>query len=316
MDDEMILNMDSFDFSLIEDDNVSNAPTKEVVEKEEADWLNEEYDEEESGDEFEDEEEFEEEEDNADSIDLSSQFDEIDDEAEFNIGGETITKAEIADVVRTRAELKEAHEGISSYVNNLSEVEMRISTYLNASMTETETRLRQIDNMLQAPERLTPTEVQKALVAKRDLQARQTQLEANAAQVRAAEEERRQQLDLLKIRQTDSELKARVPGYRGIETLKEIAVWAQKEGIDESALRQSMSPALIKALMDAKTYREKVGGKKAIRENAQKRTSAPRSVSSKPKQRKVSTSSTSKSKAYDRAMNSGNTSAAFAFLED
>ncbi|MGL5964498.1 MAG: hypothetical protein ACRCZ2_08940 [Fusobacteriaceae bacterium] len=245
---------------------------------------------------------------------IASNFDTIDDDTEFTIHGETITKADIASVVRDRADLKEAREGIEAYVGNLGEVEMRISTYLQASMTETETRLRQVELMLERPETMTPTEVQKALVAQRDLRARQGQLEQNAAQVRGAEEERRQQLDLMKINQTNATLRASLPDYKGIQTLKEVATWAQKEGIPEADLRASMSPAMIRALMDAKLYREKVGGKKQIREAAAKRV-APKSVSAKPKSRGAIKESNN-SRAYEKAMKAGDTSSAFNFLTD
>lgn len=246
---------------------------------------------------------------------VASNFDTISDDVEFVIHGEKVTKADIASVVRDRADLKEAREGIEAYVGNLGEVEMRISSYLQASMTETETRLRQVEAMLERPESLTPSEVQKALVAQRDLRARQGQLEANASQVRAAEEERRGALDMMKINQTNAVLRTSVPGYKGMETLREVAIWAQAEGIDESALRGGMSPALIKALMDAKLYREKVGGKKQIREAAAKRT-APKSVSAKPKSRPSVIKESNKTRAYERAMASGDTSSAFNFLVD
>lgn len=304
-----------FDFSQIDDGEPQvKEPSQSPVVEDKPEWLFDEQDDDYEGeDEVYDEDVEDEEVEEAEEGHFSTDFDSIDDDVEFKIGGESITKAEIADVVKTRADLKEAHEGISSYVHNLSEVEMRISTYLNASMSETETRLRQVESMLEAPEKLTPSEVQKALIAKRDLMVRQNQLEDNARQIRAAEEERRQQLDLMKIRNTDAELKAKVPGYRGIETLKEVALWAQKEGIDEASLRQSMSPALIKALMDAKVYREKIGGKRVIREAAS-RKAAPKSVSSKPKPRTVG--SVNKMKAFERASKAGDSAAMFSLLED
>lgn len=310
-----------FDFNDIVDENTSVSQTADAyLSEDKHDGGNDEFDfEEEFG--FDDEEGFEddvEEDDNVGSSSLqeiAESFDSIDDDIEFTIHGEKVTKADIAEVVRTRADMKEAHEGLTAYVSNLSEVEMRVNTYLSASMTETETRLRQVEGMLDRPENMTPTELQRALIAKKDLMARQTQLEQNAQKIRSAEEERRQAIDLMKIRQTDATLKMSVPGYKGVQTLQEIASWAQKEGIDEAALRNGMSPALIKALMDAKSYREKVGGKKQIREAAQKRV-APRSTSSRQKSKSPTVSRGNTQKAYEKAMASGDSATAFAFLTD
>lgn len=329
MSDEMIIDMNAFNFDDIidyEDDNTPAAPRSPRVPRGSNDAGNdtgfdlgmldgdEEFDEEFDG-EYEDEEQDDAPRDLHSVIsEVANEFDSIDDEFEFTIGGEKIAKRDIAEVVRTRAEMKEAYEGLSGYVNNLSETEMRINTYLQASMTETETRLRQVEQMLQRPEAMTPSEVQKALVAKRDLTARQSQLEANAAQIRGAEEERRQQLDIMKIRQTDATLKTSVPGYKGIQTMKEISTWAQKEGISEADIRASMSPAMMKMMMDAKLYREKVGGKKTIREAAAKRTNtAPKSAPA--KQRSRVANATSNAKAYERAMKSGDAATAFLFVE-
>lgn len=281
-------------------------------------WLRDESEEDgEFEEEFEGEVESEEDEDTFGSTleEVASNFDTIDDSVEFTIGGEKVTKADIAEVVRDRADLREAREGLNSYISNLSEVELRISTYIQASMTETETRLRQVELMLENPDRMTPSDIQKALVAKKDLTARQVQLEQNASKVRAEEEQRRQQLDLVKINQTNAELRASLPGYKGIQTLQEVATWAQKEGIGEDALRSGMSPALIKALLDAKTYREKTSGKKAIRANVEKRM-APKSTSSKAKPRSSAISASSRQKAYERAQAAGDISAMFNLLED
>lgn len=249
---------------------------------------------------------------------VASNFDTIPEDVEFVIHGEKVSKRDIADIVHRTKELNEAYTGFSDYVSNLSEVEMRVQTYLSASMTETETRLRQIEQMLEHPEQLTGGELQKAYIAQRDLRKRQSQLEENASNVRRAEEERRQQIDIVKIRQTNAALNGVVPGYKGMNTLKELAGWAQEQGVNEQALRSAMSPEFVKLLMDAKMYREKVGGKRQVREAAQKRVAAPaqRSISSKPKAKKSAIGDAQRQRGYDAAMKAGDSTAAFAFLVD
>lgn len=251
---------------------------------------------------------------------VASNFDVIPEDVEFVIHGEKVSKKDIADIVHKSKELTEAYSGFTDYVSSLSEVELRVQTYLSASMTETETRLRQIEQMLEHPEQLTGGELQKAYIAQRDLRKRQTQLEENASNVRKAEEERRSQIDIIKIRQTNAALNGTVPGYKGINTLKELAGWAQQQGMDEQSLRASMSPEFIKVLMDAKLYREKIGGKRQAAERRPQKSapapSAQRSLSSKPKAKRSALNDHQKHRAYDAAMKAGDATAAFAFIKD
>lgn len=248
---------------------------------------------------------------------LANEFDEIDDNFQFTIQGEKVSKADLVEVVRTKNELKEAYQGISDYVANLSEVEMRVQTYLQASMTETETRLRQIEKMLDQPEKMTPTELQKAYIAQRDLRQRQAALEQNAQKVRAEEEQRRQSINMMKINQTDVQLRASVPGYQGMKTLREVAQWAQQNGLSEQSMLEAMSPEFVKILMDAKVYREKVSGKRGIAEKATAR--APKSMSVKAKTTasvKSAMGHRKKTASFEKAMRDGDMSAAFNMLED
>lgn len=318
MHDDMILNMDDFDFNMIDADDSSGVDeqAQRYLEPE----LPEEGDEEEWGysNEEESTEEVDEESGLASIDDLAQNFDTLPEDVAFTINGEAVSKKEIAEIVKTRSDLKEASEGLSDYVSNLSEVEMRVQSYLAASMSETETRLRQIEQMLNQPERMTPTELQKAYIAQRDLRARQTVLEQNAANVRDEEIQRRQAVNMMKINQTNAQLKASVPGWKGKDSLREVASWAQQQGLKEDSLVEAMSPEFIKILMDAKMYREKVSGKKAIVEKARAKPAAQKSVSSKPKSSNLrgAVGERQRAAAYDKAMKAGDSSAAFNFLMD
>lgn len=298
MNDDMIIDISNFDFSML-DDGIDNTPETtpapkasfigdEEPDEDELDWDAEEVEDEDEEDfeDDEDDEDFDNEEGINSLIDFSSKFDDIPDDLEFNIGGQTVTKQFIAETVKTRNDIKEAETEMRSYINNLRDKEDAINTAIQMSVTEVEGRLEYVNSLLKDPESMTPTDLQKVLVSKAALEKRYTELDGNIKKIRAAEAERREQTNVIKIKQTDMAMRGE-PGWKGIESIREIANFAQERGVDSALLLEGMSPSLMKMMLNAKKFEEmQTTNKKRLRDSVK----APvKSIPSKPKSRASAT---------------------------
>lgn len=285
VNDDMILDMDAFDFASIEDDAPSYEGYKEPsvnyddIDSDDADDDVEEFD-------YEDEDVEDTDADDAEDLDESGinsmkdfadNFETLPDDLEFKLGDESFSKADVVDTLRTRKELMETQEAMGSYISSLNEINSRINGYLKQSASETELKLIEVNQRLANPENMAASDVQRAVVLKRELEQRQKVLENNIIQAQKDEQEKREIVNVHKINSTDLALRGS-EGYKGIQTIGEIARWAQGEGIDPNALMDGMSPALVRALMDAKAYRERKVASKERLANTVK--SAPKSVKS------------------------------------
>lgn len=322
---DMILDLDNFDFSLIDSDDsqvVDKEPEYDFNADDDVSVVEDEfvYDDEDSNDDDMDDDGGDDEPSFTNVAEFAEKFEDIPDDVEFVIDGNKVTKADLAQSVRNKVELDEARNGLSTYIQNLSATEAKIQDYIKLSVSETENRLTAINQMLARPESLSPSDLQKAFVAKRDLEARYAALEQNVSGLRQAEAERKEQVAIAKIRQADVALRG-TPGYSGMNTIRDIAAFGESNGLSSELLMEGMSPSLIRLLMDAKMYREKVGGgKDRIKAAVSGKKQAPnaRSVSSRSSKKPAKGSSN-----YNRAKNeamkkyaSGDASAIFDYLED
>lgn len=309
--EDMFIDIDSFDFNSIDSD-IEVVPTKApkpstVVEETDDSDDDFEYDYDEDEVEGGEEVEAEDEDDmSADTMQsFAENFADLPDELEFNFGDEKITKGEFVQAAKQRREINMVHEEMSGYIKSLSDNETRIQGYLAASMSETEARLMAVNEKLANPDELAPSDLKKYYTAKRDLEARHRELENNMAKVREEEIARKEQINVIKIRQTDIALRG-TPGYAGMDTIRELALFAEQSGLSSEMMLEGMSPELIKLLMDAKKFRSGKAARDA-KLSAASKGKAPQSVASKPKPSKHSGKALSAKKAMAlKALNSGN----------
>lgn len=312
-DDIEVSMVGAFDFDSILEDNeleVVNPTHSQTVE----DDSDEEY-EYEDEDEFEDEEEDDElaSEDKLTSFqDFAEQFDDLPDDLTFKMGDASFTKADIVSTVKAKAEVDEAHEAFTSFIENLNNINQRQEMYVRGSMSETEMKLAEIEEVLANPGNVAPSKLQAMLEAKHAYEQRHKVLEQNLVKVIEDNKIRKDAANVAKIRQTDLMMRG-TPGYAGMSTLQELAQWAQKEGISGDAVVEGMAPALIKILMDAKKYREDTVSRK---ERVKKAVSTPTSVSSKKKAVAPKVRDTAAKARAVKALEKGDLSSAFEFIED
>ncbi|MGL4358719.1 MAG: hypothetical protein ACRCSY_08525 [Cetobacterium sp.] len=319
MNNDMFIDPDTFDFSLLmEDETPSNDP---VQEEETNEFYDDSYEENEEYEESGDEESGDTEEDKFEK-DISLQtfsenFDDIPDDLEFKIGGEVITKQFIAETVKTRNDIAQAEEELRTYINNTKQREEDISFNLSIATTEVEGRLKHVNNLLSDPESLTPQDLQKAYIAKSQLEKRYSELSSAVIKIREAEAATREQNNVMKIKQTDMSMRGE-KDWRGIDSIRELAGYAQEIGLSQDLVLEGMSPALMKVLMNARRWESQQNTNKArIKESI--KSQAPRSISTKKKPREVSQTKMSEStrrREYEKAMKAGDSAKMFSLLVD
>lgn len=307
---EMMLDLDTFDFSMIDDEADTPSPAKKEPIEEEEGFEGEE-------DTFEGDEDSEEVEDDASDLEeeehSAPDFDEFDDAYEFNVDGVVVTKADMLDTVRSRNAIKEAQTSLFGYMKTINEANNRMDAVLRASISESEMKLQEINSMLDRPSDIQPSRLQALLQAKKDTQARLSTLEDNAMKLKREQEEAQDALNLSRITQTDMALRG-TPEYHGIDTIRELAQWAQKLGVDGNAMMAGMSPALVKVLMDAKKYND-VKEQKTSKVRTLAKPVPKSSSAKKPASKAPASGSKAKQEALKR-VNKGDFSNAFDFLED
>lgn len=286
---DMIIDIDNFDFSQIDDvkEEVVEVKTTHDLWSDDAD--EDSYD-------LDNEEEVEEEDGEGDEpsfTDLNSfakSFDDIPDDIEFTVGGQAFTKADIAETISRKTEMDNSYRELETYVSNLNASEQVIQEKLNLSMSETETKLRYYNNILARPENLSPQDLRQAYINKQELEKRHASLEQNVAEVRAANAARKDAVNIQRVKSTNIAMRG-VEGWKGVETIRDLAGFAQTQGMSPDLVMEGMSPGLMKMLMNAKKYEETLGANKKRVQNAVKKGgNSPRSVSSKPTTKKASTS--------------------------
>lgn len=282
MHDDMVLDMDTFDFSTIDggDDKGSNAIREfDFNDINDEDDLNTGFDLDEAEAEFEDEED-----EGPSFSNLSSfaeQFDDIPDDIEFKVGGVSMSKADIASAIARSEEVNNTYSELEKYVSNLNANEAFIQDKLNFSMSETETKLRHYNNLLSRPDRLSASELREVYMHKQELEKRYSTIEQDIVAVRNAHNARRDEVNVQRVKQTNVAMRG-TDGWKGLETIRELASFAESNGMSADTVMEGMSPGLMKMLLNAKRYEETVSGSKRRVQNAVK-GNAPRSVSSKPK---------------------------------
>ena len=254
-----------FDFSDIADDNVVDPAEAKLNELE-----NEDY------------EDFDDEEPSFSNLtSFAESFDDIPDDIEFKVGGVSLSKADIASAIARSEEVKNTYSELEKYVSNLNSNEQFIQDKLNFSMSETETKLRHYNNLLSRPDRLSPTELRDVYLHKQELEKRYSTIEQDIVAVRNAHNARRDEVNVQRVKQTNVAMRG-TDGWKGLETIRELADFAKSQGVSPDVVMEGMSPGMMKMLMNAKRYEETVNGSKKRVQNAVK-GSAPRSVSSQAK---------------------------------
>lgn len=295
MQDDMILDMDTFDFNDIlnsDFEEKGNVPTElnfedinDYAEDEEDHGLDElEEEVEEEGNSF------------SNLSSFAESFDDIPDDIEFKVNGVAMSKADIAAAITKREEVDNSYTELEKYVANLNANEAFVQDKLNLSMSETETKLRHYNNLLSRPDKMSAHELREVYMHKSELEKRYATLEQDIVAVRNAHNARRDEVNVQRVKSTNVAMRG-TEGWKGLETIRELASFAKDNGISPDVVMEGMSPGMMKMLLDAKKYQETISGSKKRVKDVVRGSNAPRSVSSKSKAKSPSAGLNQKARA-------------------
>lgn len=270
---EMILDLDTFDFTDIDDSDIQEAVGKGAEEKYEQpkefdfDEINE--DDEEFL--FDDEDEEVEQEDDdlpvegfEDITEALGKLDTIPDSYELNFGNTKVNKGELVNLLNTREEVLQTREAINTFAQRLVEKENVINASFEVAKTETDKQLEHVYSMLNNPDKWnSATDVAQLQRARIQLEARKRELDTKNSEAKAAIDEQRQQAMVFNLQKVVKEMGSDAP-------IKSAAKYAESKGMNLDGLVQNLTPSLVEALNNAAKYEEFVNKNKSRLEKASK----------------------------------------------
>lgn len=301
MNTDMILDMDTFDFSKIMDEGDSKAPTPgdqgfesqrdnyglegddAFVDTDEADvedWFDE------DGEEVEDEVEGEDPFDHIESLqDLAAHFDTVPDDMDITIGGQVVKKGAVADIISRDAEVKAAYTEMEAFYNNVSNINRNIDLKLESSKMEADRDIEYWENLLNKTREDDHVGFAKNQRNLNAAVARRNKIHTDASAIIQEREARDQEMTLQRIRDTSKAMVSH-KGWKGQESFGELGAFASEMGMNEHDFLKVVGPGFMKIVLEAKKYQD-LNKRSKTRIEAQAATKAPRSSSSKPAQKQI-----------------------------
>lgn len=242
--DDMLLDMDAFDFSMIADEDAPQEKAPAPVQQEEA-YEDDDFSWEQDSDE--DEEVVEEddgEDHDFDPSDFDSSFSLLPDEYEIAIGDVKIAKKDLAQVVTAKDDILNTQRALDTFCASMMTRQTAVETAMAVAKTEVEKQMDYVNSILDDDD-ASPEQIAQAHRAKRQLRAREQELKAQASAAEEALFAQKQQAIQYAVDATARQ----IPG--GKKAVQQAVQYATGLGVNGDALAQSISPALVNMVLDA-----------------------------------------------------------------
>lgn len=260
MNDDMILNMDNFDFSML-DEGFGEAEPKASAkdEPEEFDFSDVDFDEEDyDSEEAEDEEEYEDDEDDEDDTEEEQEADPsagdldlLNDDEEVKLGETVLTKAELKDVLGRKEAITKQSDSIRSFIAKTEVERKEVEALMFSSMSETTQRIRAIDEALRDPN-YDVARKGELVVAKQKLEAKEVFLKQNNEKYKKLFEEREASAVMENLKNLEAEMVIRHPDWS--TNNQKVAEYAKSTGIDPIAFLKIATPDMMDVIIKAMKY--------------------------------------------------------------
>lgn len=260
---DMYLDPETFDFSMIADEVESDVPEQELRETHvrEGDYL-EDLDLDGDEDEVEDDGDITEDdilkqamEDSFESYSkFGDKFDEMPDDVEFTINGAKINKAQIKEVVQMNEEVRRTREVLSAYEQKIVDIEKDRIGKIEAARWETSELITKFEQALHNPQLSNDQyrQVRESLDTYRSKMSRLNEIANEAASDFARSQH---EAAMQRITATVEVMRKEIPNY--VEKVgPELMQYALDSGMNANELKSAMSPALVRALQKAKKLDE------------------------------------------------------------
>lgn len=267
--DDMIIDVN--DFAMLEDDfidnsGVSNAPKAQPVERQRENPRDEYEDSFEDADDLFDDEQLEEfaEEDRLEQMDdneLSTHmFDEIADDAVLTLGDASVTKRELAELVRVKQEVKDAYEMLAGFSQAMERRELENNTKVYAATLECDRQIEAIQRRMNDP--LTnPSEKGNLWSQLQNLQNRKETISREASEYSKSMEDSKIKSIQQRYNVMNAEMSREVQNWR--EEGPKLQSFLEKSGMKMDDVHNVVSPAFARIILKAMRYEETVEASKA-----------------------------------------------------
>lgn len=243
--------------------------------------------------------------------DLSS----LDDEFEFTIGEEKLTKVELMERLNTVHVAKEKSEKLDTYFQNFKQIDEQMNHAFVASATENDLKLNHIRSKLRDPS-ITDSQRGQLYNEMSKLEGNKKVLDERVQGFFAAKEMREQQAEMVRLSQTNNVMSEKY-GAKWVDNMAPaVTSYINESGIASPEMRKAISPAMIEVLIKAMKYdKMEKNGKEKVKAAVTRKpaTSAPRSTASSSASGKKMTRSDA---AYRKAVREGDNAALFNFIKD
>lgn len=263
---------------------------------------------------YDEEEEVEAEEDASDLTTVSGDLNVLNDDFEFTIGEEKLTKADLIAKVQASGEAQKKKEELEGYFNNFKQIDEQMNHAFIASATENDIKLTNVQNKLRDPN-ITDADRGRLYGELQKLEGNKRVLDERVQTFFAAKEMREQQAELVKLTQTNAAMTEKY-GQQWVDTMAPaITQYINESGIASPEMRKAVSPAMLEVLLKAMKYdKMEKGGKEKVKAAVTKKPAPARSTVSKAQGRGNTMSK--REMEYRRAMKSGDMTALFQFIKD
>lgn len=293
MQDDMILDMHSFDFNTIvdyDDDNATNTPRSPRVSRggndadldggfdmdmiEDEDGFDEEFDDEAFDDEDEDDglgSEFS-------PTELASRFSDIPDDIELMVGDIKATKADLVNHIRDIDDFKVRKGQLDGYFGTFEQIDTQMNSQFIKNYTETEMKLNSFKQKLNNPQLM---DSERGMIYRdiEKLENNKRLINNEVEQYQRARTMRDEQAEQVRLNETNTEMSNRYGRDWATKMAPAITQYVVDSGLASPEIRKALSPALLEMVIKAQKYDNLAKGSKEKVKEASKGKTA-RSTSS------------------------------------
>lgn len=250
-----------------------------------------------------------------DLVSIGGNLDILEDDFEFTIGEEKLSKADLIAKVQASGEAVRKKEELDGYFKNFKNIDDQMNHQFVASATENDIKLNNVRNKLRDPN-IGDSDRGRLYGELTKLEGNKKVLDERVQTFFAAREMREQQAELVKLTQTNAVMSEKY-GNQWTDTMAPaITKYINESGIASPEMRKAVSPALLEVLVKAMKFDnlDKGGRAKVKAAATNRKPAAPRSTASKAPGTRNTMSKNEME--YRRAVKENDMSTLFKYLKD
>lgn len=282
MKDDMIMDMDTFDFNSIVDYNDiddTDAPRVSDDEDFDVDVVDEDFEDEDF-----DDEDLDDEDDGIASelspAELAAKFSDIPDDVELMIGDVKATKADLVNHIKEIDDFKVRKGQLDGYFGTFEQIDTQMNSQFIKNYTETEMKLNSFKQKLNNPQLM---DSERGMIYRdiEKLENNKRLINNEVEQYQRARTLRDEQAEQVRLNETNTEMSKRYGRDWATKMAPAITNYVVESGLASPEIRKALSPALLEMVIKAQKYDNLAkGSKEKVKAKAAGSVKTARSTSS------------------------------------